>query len=315
MPRPRKSLICLDETPYYHCVSRCVRRAFLCGKDRFSGKSYEHRRQWVENRLLKLASVFAIDVCAYAVMSNHTHTVLRIDKNLALAMSPEEVLSRWHTLHNGTLLTRQFMNRDQRPNLSEAQIKTVFSCVEIYRKRLYDISWFMRLLNEFIARKANKEDECTGRFWEGRFKSQALLDESALLACMAYVDLNPIRVGKAKTPEKAMYTSVSRRIAKAKVNKQPPELLPFIGDSQNSKLRGLPFRLEDYLNLVDQTGRQLRSNVKGAIPQNCEPILSRTGLTQTDWSEIVSTIESNFSSKISLSLVKRKTGKRYQLVG
>jgi len=313
MPRPRKSLICLDETPYYHCVSRCVRRAFLCGKDRFSGKSYEHRRQWVEDRLLKLASVFAIDVCAYAVMSNHTHTVLRIDKNLALAMSHEEVLSRWHTLQNGTLLTRQFMNKDQRPNLSEAQIKTVFSCVEIYRKRLYDISWFMRLLNEFIARKANKEDECTGRFWEGRFKSQALLDESALLACMAYVDLNPIRVGNAKTPEKAMYTSVNRRIAKAKVNKQPPELLPFIGDLQNSKLTGLPFRLEDYLHLVDQTGRQLRSNIKGAIPQNCDPILSRTGLTQTDWSEVVSTIESNFSSKISLTLVKRKTRGRQQL--
>ncbi|ALM91359.1 MULTISPECIES: transposase [Alteromonas] len=313
MPRPRKSLICLDETPYYHCVSRCVRRAFLCGKDRFSGKSFEHRRQWVENRLLKLASVFAIDVCAYAVMSNHTHTVLRVDKTLALAMSPEEVLTRWHTLHNGTLLTRQFMNRDQRPNLSEAQIKSVLACVEVYRKRLYDISWFMRLLNEFIARKANKEDECTGRFWEGRFKSQALLDESALLACMAYVDLNPIRAGNAKTPEKAMYTSVKRRIAKAKTNKQPTELLPFIGDSQQNKLKGLPFRVDDYLQLVDQTGRQLRSNIKGAIPRNCEPILSRTGLSQTDWSAVVGSIESNFSSKISLGLVKRRTGVSHQL--
>lgn len=312
MPRPRKSLICLDDTPYYHCVSRCVRRAFLCGKDRFSGRSYEHRRQWVENRLLKLASIFAIDVCAYAVMSNHTHTVLRVNKNFALAMSPEEVLSRWHMLHNGTLLTRQFMNINQRLSLSEAQVKTVLTCVELYRKRLYDISWFMRLLNEFIARKANKEDECTGRFWEGRFKSQALLDESALLACMAYVDLNPIRSGNAKTPEKAMYTSVKRRIAKAKENKQPRELLPFVGDLQNNEANGLPFRLEDYLNLVDQTGRQLRSNIKGSIPRNCDSILSRTGLTQTDWSAVVGSIESNFSSKISLALVKRKTGASHQ---
>lgn len=313
MPRPRKSLICLEDTPYYHCVSRCVRRAFLCGKDRFSGRSYEHRRQWVENRLLKLASVFAIEVCAYAVMSNHTHTVLRVDKSHALAMSPEEVLSRWHTLHTGTLLTRQFMNREQRPSLSESQLKTVLNYVDIYRKRLYDISWFMRLLNEFIARKANTEDECTGRFWEGRFKSQALLDESALLACMAYVDLNPIRTGNAKTPEKAMYTSVKRRIAKAKENKQPLELLPFVGGSQNNKAKGLPFRLDDYLHLVDQTGRQLRSNIRGEIPRNCEPILSRTGLTQTDWSAVVSSIESNFSSKISLALVKRKTVLSHQL--
>ena len=125
---------------------------------------------------------------------------------------------------------------------------------------------------------------------------------------MAYVDLNPIRAGIAKTPEKALYTSVKRRIKKVKENIQPAELLPFVGDSRNSKLKGLPFRLEDYLHLVDQTGRQLRNNIKDAIPRNCEPILSRIGLTQTDWSDVVSSIESNFSSKISLALVKRKTG-------
>ncbi|MDO6569307.1 transposase, partial [Alteromonas sp. 1_MG-2023] len=167
MPRPRKSLICLQDTPYYHCVSRCVRRAYLCGEDYYSGKSYEHRRQWVEVRLLKLASVFAIDVCAYAVMSNHTHVVLHVDRNEALSWTTEEVLSRWHSLHQGTVLTRQYMNSEQRALLSETQIDSVISIANIYRQRLYDISWFMRLLNEYIARKANKEDDCTGRFWEG----------------------------------------------------------------------------------------------------------------------------------------------------
>jgi REP element-mobilizing transposase RayT len=79
MTQKRASLISLSDTPYYHCVSRCVRRSFLCGVDPYSGQSYEHRRAWVEERLLYLCSVFAIDICAYAVMSNHVHLVLHVD--------------------------------------------------------------------------------------------------------------------------------------------------------------------------------------------------------------------------------------------
>ena len=90
MPKSRASQISLVDTPYYHCVSRCVRRAFLCGEDKVSGKSYEHRRQWVEDELLKLGQVFAIDICAYAVMSNHTHVVLCVDKDIALDWSIDE---------------------------------------------------------------------------------------------------------------------------------------------------------------------------------------------------------------------------------
>ena len=94
MPQPRKNQISLIDTPFYHCVSRCVRRSFLCGKDRFTGQSYEHRRGWVEDRLLYLSSVFSIDICAFAVMSNHTHVVLCVDKDLAESWSMAEVISR-----------------------------------------------------------------------------------------------------------------------------------------------------------------------------------------------------------------------------
>lgn len=306
MPRPRKSLICLDSTPYYHCVSRCVRRAFLCGQDHYTGKSYEHRRQWVENRLLKLARVFAIDICAFAVMSNHTHVVLHVDKPQALAMSSEEVLRRWHSLHKGTLLTRQYMETERRAHMTDAEVAQVKSCVAIYRKRLYDVSWFMRLLNEFIARMANKEDECTGRFWEGRFKSQALLDEAALLACMAYVDLNPIRAGRAKVPENAMYTSVKLRINSAKDNKQPTSLMPFKGLSDKKRRKTLPFELHDYLKLVDQSGRRLRGAGRASIPLHCSPILQRLGFQDNEWEAMSKSIETRFANNVSLCIAHRR---------
>ena len=198
MTTPRKQLISLIDTPYYHCISRCVRRAFLCGEDKNTGKNFDYRRGWVEDKLLSLSQVFAIDVCAYAVMSNHTHTVLFVDEDTAKGWSTKEVLERWHQLFKGTLLTQQYCRGEEIP---EYLTITLMETVEVYRNRLMDISWFMRLLNQSIAIQANQEDNCTGHFWEGRFKSQALLDEAALAACMAYVDLNPVRANIAKTPE------------------------------------------------------------------------------------------------------------------
>ncbi|ARD43215.1 hypothetical protein A3Q33_02110 [Colwellia sp. PAMC 21821] len=95
MTTARKRLVSLVDTPYYHCISRCVRRAFLCGEDKFTGKSFEHRRGWVEDKLLTLSQVFAIDVCAYAIMSNHSHLVLFIDEAIAKSWSNEEVLQQY----------------------------------------------------------------------------------------------------------------------------------------------------------------------------------------------------------------------------
>lgn len=93
MPKPRKTLISLEATTYYHCVSRCVRRAFLCGQDAHSGRSCEHRRGWIEERLLKLGAMFAIDICCYAIMSSHV--VLHVDTDLAASWSVQEVIEHW----------------------------------------------------------------------------------------------------------------------------------------------------------------------------------------------------------------------------
>ena len=214
MTRARSQQIALTETPYYHCVSRCVRRAYLCGDDPVSGKNFDHRKQWLVVRIKELAANFAIDVCAYAVMSNHYHLVLHVNQEQLVQWSEEEVIRHWTAVfpNNGKLVETLHLNRK-----SKAAQKMLKARVKEWRTRLGDISWFMRCLNESLARRANREDECTGRFWEGRFKSQALLDEKALVTCMAYVDLNPIRAGTSGSLEESDFTSIQERlVAQAK---------------------------------------------------------------------------------------------------
>jgi REP element-mobilizing transposase RayT len=298
MPKPRKALVSLEATPYYHCVSRCVRRAFLCGTDIHSGRSYEHRRGWIEERLDELAGIFAIDLCAYAVMSNHYHVVLHVDRCAAEAWDEAEVIRRWQALFSGHSLAQRFLQGEL---LSKAELAFVRRLVVQWRARLTDISWVMRCLNEPIARQANAEDGCSGRFWEGRFKSQALLDEKALAACLAYVDLNPVRANIADSPEASEYTSVQRRIRKAvsgKGDSQPNELMPFVGNPRQEMPKGLPFRLADYLELVDWTGRLLRDDKRGAIPTALPPILERLKIDPRYWLYMAEHFESRFKGLV-----------------
>ncbi len=298
MPRPRKSLISVDTTPYYHCVSRCVRRAFLCGIDTYSGQNYEHRRGWVEQRILKLGQLFCIDVCAYAVMSNHYHVVLHINTQLQASLSTPQVLERWHTIFKGNQLVSRFLQKEP---MCDAELTVVEEIAEQWRARLGSISWFMKVLNEGIAKEANFEDQCTGKFWEGRFKSQALLDEQALAACLAYVDLNPVRANLAATPETSSHTSAQKRVQSVqKTPKEQPEpyqpktLMPFVGNPRQNMPHGLPFKLEDYLELLDWTGRILRDDKRGAIDQKLPPILNRLNIKPENWIDSSRYFESSF---------------------
>ncbi len=152
----------------------------------------------------------------------------------------------------------------------------------------------MRVLNEGIAREANKEDGCTGRFWEGRFKSQALLDEAALMACMAYVDLNPIRAKMAKTPEESAHTSIQIRCEQAKEGKQPKQLARFAGSPRKHMPKGLPFELKSYLELVELTGKCIRTDKRGHIARNQAPILDRLNIKTDNWLKLTTQFEKVF---------------------
>lgn len=295
MAQPRSQLISLDATPYYHCISRCVRRAYLCGFDRFTNKSYEHRRDVIEKRLYLLADAFCIDLVSYAVLENHYHVVLHVNKEKALDLSFDEVIERWHKLFKGNPYSQGYIN-GKTLNRSEKQLLNKF--VKLWREQLFDVSWFMRCSNEPIARQANKEDGCKGKFFESRFSSQALLDESALLACSCYVDLNPIRAGIADTPEESDHTSIKQRLNAYQNNEQCKGLFPFAGNYQKHMPMGLPCTAEDYFDLVDMTARQQRPGKSSTMNNSLSPILHRLGISTKNWNIASSEFETVFSTFI-----------------
>jgi hypothetical protein len=274
MGYPRSILVDRENGGFYHVTSRCVRRAWLCGFDPVSGRSFEHRRQWIEDRILFLAEIFAAKIYGYAVMDNHYHIVLHVDPHGVGMWTDQEVARRW------VALTPPKRKGEIDLDKIEARIAALMEDAErlsVCRRRLGDLSWFMRFLNETIARRANREDECKGRFWEGRFECQVLLDERAVLGCMAYVDLNPIRAGKATSLEASEHTSVRERIERIR---RKPELLesalslsPLAGD------RARPPRLEitelEYLELLDWSGRSFREGKRGRIPPDKPSVLNR----------------------------------------
>ena len=212
----------------YHVCSRCVRRAFLCGKDKFSDYNFDHRRVWIENRILELSKIFPIDIFGYAVMSNHYHLVLQVNPGEVSQWTDRDIVRKWLALNP------RAKERSETQAIRAKALLRDKDRLGILRERLSSLSWFMRYLNEPLARLANKEDGCKGRFWEGRFKSQRLLDEDAILACMVYVDLNPVRAKLVKDIVNAEHTSLSQRLdQEADINKKlavinKPELtLPF----------------------------------------------------------------------------------------
>ncbi|WP_133245511.1 transposase [Pelagibaculum spongiae] len=323
MPAPRAILFDPKANPYVHACSRCVRRGWLCGEDPAIvpelRKNYDHRRQWIVDRIDLLARAFSIDVAAYAVMSNHYHLVLYVDVARANKWSARQVLLQYTKVFDAEPLVKKYLNSQKRRLLSAAEIHYVEAKAEECRKRLYSISWFMKSINEPLARLANAEDHCKGRFWEGRFKAQALLDEQALLTCMAYVDLNPLRAGIAKTPETSDYTSIQARVetelpeiasnqTRIKNNKKSIKnrrydyqfaLLKPFSDSAHLKNKSnephvkqkpLPFSLNDYLELVDASARMARNDKKYHMDSQLPPIFDRLKIDTTAvwWAKIMS---------------------------
>ncbi len=314
------------EVQIVHCVQRCVRRAFLCGDDPYSGASFEHRREWIRRRLRWLASIFGIDCLTYTVMHNHFHIVLRSRPDVVATWSDEEVARRWIRLFPKR---RQQDGSPCEPLQSEINaITNQRDVVDERRRRLSDISWWMRCVCEYIARRSNAEDEVTGHFWEGRYRSQVLLGEAGLLACTAYVDLNPIRAAMAETQETSDYTGAKDRLDDLRQLKKRRRisthdwerqrrgasdwLCPIEIDEVNDPIGAgvsrsnrrasdkgfLSISLESYLELLDWTGREVSRRKRGSIPKQVEPILQRLGLDGPTWCDVVTQFGCRFKRAV-----------------
>lgn len=286
MTQARSHLIPIGSSGSYHCVQRCVRRAFLCGIDHYTGLSFEHRKAWLQERIALVGECFSVAIYAYAVMSNHLHLVLHVDPVATRSWSDNEVAQRWVRLFPPRI------DSDQARSFKQIRLIANPLRLALCRARLGCLSWLMKCLAEPIARQANAEDGCKGRFWEGRFKSQILCDDKAVLAAMAYVDLNPIRAGMTSSVLLSHHTSIQQRIQSAKNDSQilQQALTPLHG----TLMACLPVRLSDYVELVEWTGKQVRADKRGAIPKHAPSVLRHLQLSEKRWTTQVKGIGSRY---------------------
>ena len=248
MTTPRRLLVDPDNACDYHLVSRCVQRAFLCGRDPCTGRDHSHRRGWLVDRIEALAPCFAVEVFAYAVMANHFHLVVRYDPKACEGWSDSEVARRWveafPPTENGRVV------EDRKPEVAELLCGDA-ERLERARRTLGSLSSFMKHVKQPVARRANLESGTSGHFFEQRFYSGALLTEEALVAAMGYVDLNLVRAGIARRIEECGDASITRRLQENSADGLAAYLAPLL-----SGLDGVPalpyptLALADYIDML-----------------------------------------------------------------
>ena len=329
----RADLINEKQVNMVHVMNRVVRRCRLMGSDPVTGKNYNHRKRWIEGLLELYARYFGIDLLAYAILDNHLHLLLRTRPDVVERWDDREVARRWLMIcpcrkgPDGMAL-----------ETTEAELNAICNNaqrVKEIRHRLSSVSWWMRLLCQTIAQRANAEEGLTGRFWECRFKSVVVLDDQSTLACTVYIELNWIRAGLAKVLEEIRHCSVQRRLkvaqeAKiAKLSKQSAQLTS--DESATSTALSMPTPPADSLlapltlTNQDELGPQPHrqgwrcsdrgflqmpvtsylelldwtarqfSTDRGSTPPEAPPVLRRLGLESTTWCELVKDFGKLFS--------------------
>ncbi len=302
-----------NEIACLHVMARVCRRCFLLGNDPITQKNFDHRKIWVEDQLHVQAAHFGIDLISFAIMSNHMHFVLRSRPDVVETWNETEVARRWLMI---CPKRRDKQGRALEPTESELDaIRDNPAALQQIRTRLSDISWWMRILCQKIAMRANKDDKEVGKFFQSRFKAVKLLDEEAILACSAYVDLNPIRAGLATSIEASQFTSGKKRFEAARERVSQPSLSPdrFLSPIPLESSKGsegpkpnrhktrcsdkgvLPLSNLDYLQLLDLTARMHRGDKKGFTPSKLPLLMQRLGIDVERWRKLTKDFGRMFS--------------------
>ena len=308
MTKARFRLVDTTVSRWYHCISRCCRKAHL-----LSDENGFQRKEWIDQRLKELNEIFAISVGGFSTMDSHLHLLLRIDCEEAENWSDQEVVERWFRLYPPRGADRKPMKPTG--EMIEAKLNNS-DWVRETRSRLSSLGWFMKCLKEPLARLANQQDGCTGAFFEGRYKSIAILDEEALLTVCAYIDLNPVAAGIVSLPEESPHTSIKERVdhakskgrmcdveeirngsvAASKVSGKVEKglwLIPIedrrrLGEDREGMREGFTFG--QYLLLVDYTSRTIRKG-KASVSKELEGIFERLGSSAEIWSSRVKKLQ------------------------
>lgn len=325
----RSILVDQVELGLHHCMTRCARGALLGGADPETGGSLDHRKAWLRERLIEVSQSFAIDVWAFSVSGDRYDLVLQTRPDVARTWSTATVAERWLMLcpPRGSVLIDSAAAGAPSASYQRALANLTRDAerLELYRARLADLSWFVRFVNEAVARRANREENVTGRFWQGRFRSQALLDSGAILSSMASVDLRPLREETDRGLWDAGLTSVQERLARlhhqseaSVVRVMAMAIQPVLGPAGD---RGLPepfaqLSLRDYVELLEWTGSQLNNTVEAeAMPAQLERLVSEFGLNPERWVSTVGRFGDRFRLAVGSegSLMRRanQLGKRW----
>jgi hypothetical protein len=303
----------------------------LCGVDPVTARDYEYRRDWICGMQENLAALFAIEIGFRSELSNHLHVILRTRPDIAQTWSDKDVVRRWLVVSK---LAKSKDGQIREPCRARVAMEMAIpGRVDVLRRRLSDPSWFMGILCEYISRRSNREDGCRGSFWEDRYKCRALVDEASIFICGIYVDLNQIRAGEAQTPETSTHTSAYDRIRSRQVCLSATDTAPTNADRckqapdgwlcnltlderaavdaagmlqsatrRRASDKGLiPISLDEYLELLDASGRIVRTGKSGAIPEHLAPILERLGIRSEMWADIVTRFDDMFGHVVGAS--------------